>query len=70
MSLDSIDYAEPDRLNGCISSYMNSIRHTRDYGQIFASKLQNGMYQIENGHHRVAALRRLGYKYVKFFLVR
>ena len=43
---------------------------TSDYGKIFASKLQNGMYQIANAHHRVAALKQLAYKYVKFFLVR
>ena len=49
---------------------MRSISQTEDYGQIFASKLQNGMYQIANGHHRVVALRQLGYEYVKFFLVR
>ncbi len=55
--------------DGGISGYVRSISQTGDYGQIFASKLPNGMYQIANGHHRVAALRQLGYKYVNFFLV-
>ena len=55
--------------DGGISGYVRSISQTGDYGQIFASKLPNGMYQIANGHHRVAALRQLGYRYVNFFLV-
>lgn len=55
--------------DGGISSYVRSINATRDYGKIYASKLQNGLYQIANGHHRVAALRQLGYRYVNFFLV-
>ena len=40
-----------------------------EYGNIYASKLGNGIYQIANGHHRIAALRQLGYNSVKFFLV-
>ncbi len=55
--------------DGGISSYVRSINATGDYGKIYASKLQNGLYQIANGHHRVAALRKLGYSYVNFFLV-
>ena len=55
--------------DGGISNYVRSISQTGDYGQIFASKLSNGMYQIANGHHRVAALRQLGYKFVNIFLV-
>ncbi len=55
--------------DGVISNYVLSISQTGDYGQIFASKLPNEMYQIANGDHRVAAIRQLGYKYVKFFLV-
>ncbi|MBO5223936.1 MAG: hypothetical protein J6C23_05435 [Clostridia bacterium] len=55
--------------DGGISGYVRSISQTGDYGQIFASKLPNGMYQIADGHHRVAALRQLGYRYVNFFLV-
>ena len=55
--------------DGGISGYVRSISQTGDYGQIFARKLPNGMYQIVNGHHRVAALRQLGYRYVNFFLV-
>ena len=55
--------------DGGISGYVRLISQTGDYGQIFASKLPNGMYQIANGHHRVAALRQLGYRYVNFFLV-
>ncbi len=55
--------------DGVISGHIRSISQTGDYGKIFASKLPNGTYQIANGHHRVAALRKLGYRYVNFFLV-
>ncbi len=55
--------------DGGISGYVRQISQTGNYGQIYASKLSNGMYQIADGHHRVAALRALGYKYVNFFLV-
>ncbi|MCM1260330.1 MAG: ParB N-terminal domain-containing protein [Prevotella sp.] len=58
-----------DPKDGGISGYVRSISQTGDYGQIFASKLQNGMYQITNGRHRVAALKQLGYRYINFFLV-
>ena len=55
--------------DGAISGYMRSISQTGDYGQIFAKKIGNGMFEIANGHHRVAALIKLGYRFVKFFLV-
>ncbi|HHU80748.1 MAG TPA: ParB N-terminal domain-containing protein, partial [Acholeplasmataceae bacterium] len=55
--------------DGGISSYVRSISQTGEYGNIYASKLGNGIYQIANGHHRIAALRQLGYNSVKFFLV-
>ena len=55
--------------DGVISGQIRSISQTGDYGKIFASKMSNGTYQIANGHHRVAALRKLGYRYVNFFLV-
>lgn len=56
--------------NGAISNYMREISATKRYGQIFASKLQDGLYQIANGHHRVEALKRLGYEFIKIFLVK
>lgn len=55
--------------DGGISGYVRSISQTGDYGQIFAKKLSNGMFEISNGHHRVAALRLLNYRYVNIFLV-
>lgn len=54
--------------DGAISKYIQSISETGNYGKIYVSKLQNGMFQIANGHHRVAALRRLGYEAIKIFL--
>ena len=56
--------------NGRISEHINSISQTGNYGEIYASKLPNGMYQLANGHHRISALKQLGYKYVNFFLVK
>lgn len=56
--------------DGAISDYTRSINLTGDYGKIYASKLQNGLYQISDGHHRIAALKRLGYRYVYFYLVK
>ena len=55
--------------DGGISEYTRLISQTGNYGKIYASKIQNGLYQIANGHHRVAALRNLGYRYVNFYLV-
>ena len=55
--------------DGAISNYVRSIYQTGDYGQIFAKKIGNGIYQIANGHHRVAALKQLAYKFIKIFLV-
>jgi ParB-like chromosome segregation protein Spo0J len=40
------------------------------YDPIYVTRLENGMYQIANGHHRVAALRRLGYDVVKAFITK
>ena len=56
--------------SGAIGNYMSSISQSGSYGKIYASKLSNGMYQIADGHHRVQALRKLGYSFVKFFIVR
>ena len=39
--------------DGGISSYVRSISQTGEYGNIYASKLGNGIYQI-NGHPRLA----------------
>ena len=63
------DFVKVGTKDGGISDYVRSISQSSDYGKIFANKLPNGMYQIANGHHRVAALRKLGYKFVRFFLV-
>ena len=55
--------------NGKISEYIRSISDTGQYGQIFVHKVSNGVFQIANGHHRVAALRLLGHKFINVFLV-
>lgn len=54
--------------SGQVTSYIQSISQTGEYGQIFVTKLANGMFQIVNGHHRVAALIALGYEFIKVFL--
>ena len=56
--------------DGAISEYMRSISQTGNYGQIFAKKIGKGVFEIANGHHGVAALIKLGYIFVKIFLVR
>ena len=52
-----------------IQQYCRTIPQS-GYGQIYATQLGNGLYQIANGHHRVAALRILGYKTIKIFLTK
>ena len=63
------DFVTVGPKDGGISGHVRSISQTGDYGQIFAKKLANGMFEIADGHHRVAALRLLGYRYVNVFLV-
>ena len=55
--------------NGVIQQYCRTIPQS-GYGKIYATQLGNGLYQIANGHHRVAALRTLGYKTIKIFLTK
>ena len=52
---------------GCISEYCRSIPQ-KGYGRIEVVGWSNGLYQLVDGHHRVAALRALGYKTIKVFL--
>ena len=56
--------------DGAISNYMRTISQTGEYGDIYAKKIGGGLFQIANGHHRVTALKKLGYKIIKIFLVR
>lgn len=51
---------------GVISNYCRTIP-TNGYGRISATTLSNGFYQLADGHHRVAALRALGYETIKIF---
>ena len=53
--------------DGGIAEYVRTISETGKYGRIYVSKLNNGLYQIANGHHRVAALRQLGYRFINVF---
>lgn len=55
--------------DGGISGYIRSISETGKYGQIYAKRIYDGVFQIANGHHRVEALRRLGYRFIKIYLV-
>ena len=55
--------------NGVIERYCQTIPYS-GYGKIYATQLGNGLYQITNGHHRVAALRALGYETIKIFITK
>ena len=55
--------------DGVIQKYCSTIPQF-GYGKIYATQLGNGLYQIANGHHRVAALRALGYETIKIFLTK
>ena len=52
-----------------IQQYCRTIPQS-GYGKIYVTQLGNGLYQIANGHHRVAALRALGYETIKIFLTK
>ena len=54
---------------GVINKYCRSIP-LNGYGKIYVTKLPNGFYQLANGHHRVAALRKLGEEKIKIFLTK
>ena len=54
---------------GVVSNYCRTIS-TNGYGRISATALPNGYYQLADGHHRVAALRSLGYDTIKIFLTK
>ena len=54
---------------GVVSNYCRTIP-MNGYGKIFATTLPNGYYQLADGHHRVAALRALGYTTIKIFLTK
>ena len=55
--------------DGVISQYYNTIPQM-GYGKIYATYLENGFYQLANGQHRVAALRMLGVKFIKIYLIK
>lgn len=55
---------------GKVGEYISSICRTGEYANIYATKLGNGLYQIADGHHRVQALRQLGYQTVKIFITK
>lgn len=54
---------------GVVSNYCRTIP-ANGYGRISATALPNGYYQLADGHHRVAALRSLGYDIIKIFLTK
>ena len=55
--------------DGVIAQYCRTIPQS-GYGKIYVTPLGNGLYQIANGHHRVAALRTLGYETIKIYLTK
>jgi len=55
--------------NGVINQYCQTIPNS-GYGKIYATRLENGLYQIANGHHRVAALRILGVETINIYLTK
>ena len=56
--------------SGKIAEYIGSISATGKYGKIYVTQLKNGMFQIANGHHRVAALRALGKTTARVFITK
>ena len=52
-----------------IQQYRRTIPQS-GYGKIYATQLGNVLYQIANGHCRVAALRALGHETIKIFLTK
>ena len=54
---------------GVVSNYCRTIP-MNGYGRISATSLSNGFYQLADGHHRVAALRSLGYDTIKIFITK
>ena len=54
---------------GAVSSYCRSIP-LYGYGKISVIQLPNGYFQLADGHHRVAALRSLGYQTIKVYITK
>ena len=63
------DFVTVGPAQGVIRNYCQTIP-INGYGRIFATTLPNGFYQLVDGHHRVAALRSLGYCTIKIFLTK
>ena len=49
---------------GEVARKMQQIQQTGRYENLKVIKLNNGNYQVQDGHHRLRALIRLGYKYI------
>jgi hypothetical protein len=56
--------------DGLIGEYIKSISTTGDYGKIYVTELSNGLYQLADGHHRFAALLRLGYDKITVYITK
>ena len=63
------DFVKYGPANGVISNYCNTIPYN-GYGKIKVTKLGNEIYQLADGHHRIAALRNLGVTSVRVFLTK
>ena len=54
---------------GKIAEYCRTLEFT-GYGKIYTTSLPNGFYQLADAHHRVAALRSLGYETIKIYITK
>ncbi len=64
------EYVKIGPRQGLVSEYTKQFSNGLDYGKIYATHLQNGYYQLADGHHRVQALRNIGEHSVKIFITK
>ena len=55
--------------SGQISEYCKTLTRS-NYGPIYVTELGNGLYQLSNGHHRVQAIRSLGWEYINVWITK
>ena len=54
---------------GKVSEYCRTLTRS-NYGPIYVTKLGNGLYQLADGHHRFAAIRKLGWKNINVYITK
>ena len=62
--MDNINNPKIGPKPGEVARKMEQIQRTGRYENLKVIKLHNGNYQVQDGHHRLRALIRLGYKYI------